>query len=85
MILGIEFARVKDALFFSALLHRMCPKMTNFERSTDLAEKVHGPPELSQHFSRPSTVTEIDIPWFDPVKQVFNVSELPHEIKVLLK
>ena len=85
MVLGIEFSRIKDAAFFSALIHKMCPKMSEYESREDLAERIHGPVELGDHFSRPSTVTEVDIPWFDTTKGIFIMSELPREIKVLLK
>lgn len=87
MVLGIEYSRPRDALFFSTLICQMCPKSDsmNPDALKKLADERAGVPEVSQFISRPVSAKEIDIPWFNHITQTFNLAELPDEIKIMIK
>ena len=87
MVLGLEFSRVKDALYFSTLINQFCPKC---DRPVDselqyLAQEVFQTEEENRCFSRPTNCTQVDLPWFNTITQTFNLKEMPQEIKIIIK
>ena len=87
MVLGLEYSRPRDALFFSTLICQMCPKSDSMDPAelAKVADARFNVPDVSQFISRPVSGKEAGVPWFNNITGTFNLAELPDEIKIMIK
>lgn len=78
LIIGIEFSQVTDASTFKNIIQQYSIKMEEYEQLKE-------PKEIKYSISKPISFHKKEYSGWDPVNQIFVLSELPREIKELLK